>query len=57
MIYPEGNKNNVCMINWIKSSSDVFESNTNSVDPVTCKADSLPTLSIDTMVSTPVQVL
>jgi hypothetical protein len=79
MIYPEGNKNNVCMINWIKSSSDVLESNTKSVDPVTCKehnqemkghhqtsyiniseqckADNLPTLSIDTSVSTPVQVL
>jgi hypothetical protein len=37
MIYPEGNKNNVCMINWIKYNSDVFESNTKSVDPVTCK--------------------
>jgi hypothetical protein len=67
------------MINWIKSKSDVFESNTKSVDPVTfkeqnqvmkghhqtsyiniseqCKTDNLPTMSMDTIESTPVQAL
>jgi hypothetical protein len=37
MIHLEENKNNVCMINWIKSKSYVFESNTKLVDHVRCK--------------------
>jgi hypothetical protein len=79
MIRPEGIKNNVCMTNWIKSKSDVFESNTKLVDHAAYKeynqvmeghhqtsyfniseqrkADNLPILSMDTLVSTPAQVL